>query len=279
MAGPAFLFDLDGTLIDSVYQHVLAWRDALVGDGIDLAVWRIHRRIGMSGGLFGEGACSARPASCGHRRRASGCSALARRGRTHEAARPGRPLPGASCWPTWTRWRIAWAIATSGENSRAPADARGARRPGHDAPLVTRDQVAHAKPDPDLFLAAAERLGVDDRRLRSSWATASGTCWPPAAHGPGRRPALRRLRPRTNWSGGRLSASTRTRPICSCTSTRSACARPARDAGRARAAERRWSRDVASLEPAGAEHEAHRRPADQEPRGGERCEGVIRLDA
>src|SRR6184192_1074684 len=50
--GPAFLFDLDGTLVDSVYQHVLAWRDALEGAGIELSVWRIHRRIGMSGGLF-----------------------------------------------------------------------------------------------------------------------------------------------------------------------------------------------------------------------------------
>src|ERR1700736_3906427 len=49
---PAFLFDLDGTLIDSVYQHVLAWREALERGGITLSVWRIHRRIGMSGGLF-----------------------------------------------------------------------------------------------------------------------------------------------------------------------------------------------------------------------------------
>ena len=49
---PSFLFDLDGTLIDSVYQHVIAWRHALSDLGIDLSVWRIHRRIGMSGGLF-----------------------------------------------------------------------------------------------------------------------------------------------------------------------------------------------------------------------------------
>jgi len=49
---PAFLFDLDGTLVDSVYQHVLAWREALERSGIELAVWRIHRRIGMSGGLL-----------------------------------------------------------------------------------------------------------------------------------------------------------------------------------------------------------------------------------
>src|SRR6266496_2487819 len=50
--GPALLFDLDGTLVDSVYQHVLAWREALEQAGIELSVWRIHRRIGMSGGLF-----------------------------------------------------------------------------------------------------------------------------------------------------------------------------------------------------------------------------------
>src|SRR5947208_8171871 len=49
---PAFLFDLDGTLVDSVYQHVLAWREALEKAGIELSIWRIHRRIGMSGGLF-----------------------------------------------------------------------------------------------------------------------------------------------------------------------------------------------------------------------------------
>ena len=49
---PSFLFDLDGTLVDSVYQHVLAWREALEHTGMELSVWRIHRRIGMSGGLF-----------------------------------------------------------------------------------------------------------------------------------------------------------------------------------------------------------------------------------
>lgn len=48
----AFLFDLDGTLIDSVYQHVLAWREALEKIGMGLPAWIIHRRIGMSGGLI-----------------------------------------------------------------------------------------------------------------------------------------------------------------------------------------------------------------------------------
>ena len=49
---PVFLFDLDGTLVDSVYQHVLAWKEALDSEGVELSVWRIHRKIGMSGGLF-----------------------------------------------------------------------------------------------------------------------------------------------------------------------------------------------------------------------------------
>ena len=49
---PVFLFDLDGTLVDSVYQHVLAWKEALDAEGIELSVWRIHSKIGMSGGLF-----------------------------------------------------------------------------------------------------------------------------------------------------------------------------------------------------------------------------------
>ena len=49
---PVFLFDLDGTLVDSVYEHVLAWKQALDAEGLALSVWRIHRKIGMSGGLF-----------------------------------------------------------------------------------------------------------------------------------------------------------------------------------------------------------------------------------
>src|SRR2546430_16766695 len=60
LMGPAFLFDLDGTLVDSVYQHVLAWREALEQAGIELAVWRIHRRIGMSGGQIGRASCRER---------------------------------------------------------------------------------------------------------------------------------------------------------------------------------------------------------------------------
>src|ERR1700756_5359239 len=49
---PALIFDLDGTLIDTVYAHVFAWQRALAEAGLPIEGWRIHRRIGMSGGLF-----------------------------------------------------------------------------------------------------------------------------------------------------------------------------------------------------------------------------------
>src|SRR5918996_3785451 len=49
---PALIFDLDGTLVDTVYAHVFAWQRALARSGLAIDGWRIHRRIGMSGGLF-----------------------------------------------------------------------------------------------------------------------------------------------------------------------------------------------------------------------------------
>ena len=157
-SGPAFLFDLDGTLVDSVYQHVLAWREALEKAGIELAVWRIHRRIGMSGGLL----IDALLREIGRRVTKAEAENLAR---LHEEAYARlrtqvRVLPGALDLLTFlSRAGVPWAIATSGyRDSAAPALA--ALGVGPDFPVVTRDQVAHAKPDPDLFLAASERLGV-----------------------------------------------------------------------------------------------------------------------
>src|SRR5258707_8982646 len=49
---PALIFDLDGTLVDTVYAHVFSWQRALADEGMDIPGWRVHRRIGMSGGLF-----------------------------------------------------------------------------------------------------------------------------------------------------------------------------------------------------------------------------------
>jgi HAD superfamily hydrolase (TIGR01509 family) len=159
MAMPALIFDLDGTLVDSVYQHVLAWHEALQRDGIELSVWRIHRRIGMSGGLFTR-------ALLRETGRDLDEALLARLQERHTEAykrRIGevRPLPGARRLLTHlTELGCRWAIATSGRIASAgPAIALLGVPEG--VPIVTRDLVPHAKPDPDLFLEAVRQLGVD----------------------------------------------------------------------------------------------------------------------
>ena len=158
---PAFLFDLDGTLIDSVYQHVVAWREALEQVGINLSVWKIHRRIGMSGGLFV--AALARELEG-----ALDDETLAQLPGLHsEAYRRQygsvRPLPGAAdLLATLSRNGVPWAIATSGAERSARPALDLLELPA-ETPLVTRDQVRYAKPDPDLFLTAAERIDVDIR--------------------------------------------------------------------------------------------------------------------
>jgi HAD superfamily hydrolase (TIGR01509 family) len=157
-SAPAFLFDLDGTLVDSVYQHVLAWREALERAGIALSVWRIHRRIGMSGGLLvnallrevGQPVASADS----ERLREYHAEAYAR------MVGQVRPLPGArELLEYLTGAGVPWSIATSGwrESAQPALDMLGV---GPDVPIVTRDLVRYAKPDPDLFVAAAEGLGV-----------------------------------------------------------------------------------------------------------------------
>jgi HAD superfamily hydrolase (TIGR01549 family) len=155
----AFLFDLDGTLVDSVYQHVLAWQEALQTEGIELSVWRIHRKIGMSGGLFTNMLLRETGADFDQER-------IERLQRLHAAAYERvsgriRPLPGArDLLDALTTARIPWAIATSGRmESAAPVLERLGVDPRRIA-VVTRDEVKYAKPDPDLFIAAAEKLGV-----------------------------------------------------------------------------------------------------------------------
>ena len=155
---PAFLFDLDGTLVDSVYQHVLAWREVLEKVGINLSVWRIHRRIGMSGGLFVNALLreTDRPVTADE---------IARLRELHVAAylsRIGqiRPLPGArELLARFAQQGVRWAIATSG-NVRTAQPMVDMLDVPKDTIVITRDDVERAKPDPDLFLAAAERLGV-----------------------------------------------------------------------------------------------------------------------
>ena len=155
----AFVFDLDGTLVDSVYQHVLAWREALEAEGIELAVWRIHRKIGMSGGLFTNMLLRETGMEFSVER-------IERLQRFHAAAynrisHQVRPLPGArELLAALTDAEVPWAIATSGRLETAGPVLATLGVALDRVPVITRDLVKYAKPDPDLFLAAAQRLGV-----------------------------------------------------------------------------------------------------------------------
>jgi HAD superfamily hydrolase (TIGR01509 family) len=154
----ALLFDLDGTLVDSVYQHVLAWREALERAGIELSVWRIHRRIGMSGGLLINALFRETGKDLSHEKTAQiqqfHAEAFAK------LASQVRPLPGArELLRHLTERNVPWAIATSGRRESA-APSLEMLGVDSNAAVITRDLVKHAKPDPDLFLAAADRIGV-----------------------------------------------------------------------------------------------------------------------
>jgi beta-phosphoglucomutase-like phosphatase (HAD superfamily) len=145
---PAFLFDLDGTLIDSVYQHVVAWREALERVGIALSVWKIHRRIGMSGGLFVTALLRELETSLDQ-------ETLAKLPALHADAYlqhfdSVRPLPGAAALlATLSENQIPWAIATSGGGSIRAALARAVGRfTGHPAHHPRSGPLRQAGPGP-----------------------------------------------------------------------------------------------------------------------------------
>jgi beta-phosphoglucomutase-like phosphatase (HAD superfamily) len=146
---PCLLFDLDGTLVDNVYQHVLAWHEALEELGLHLGVWRIHRRIGMSGGLLVQ----ALSREIGRRltpKQAEMLQVL------HTAAYEQyqeaiQPPPGAcELLSQLSGAKIPYAIATSGFPERAQS-ALARLGIGPEVPVITRREVQRAKPDPGLF--------------------------------------------------------------------------------------------------------------------------------
>lgn len=154
----AFLFDLDGTLVDSVYQHVLAWREGTQAAGIELPVWRIHRQIGMSGGLMLT-ALSRETGQLLSRKEAENIQLVHAESYAKQAPSL-RLLPGAQeLLDTLAAHRIPHAIATSGRRHSA-RHALALLKLHKQVPVVTRNDVRFAKPDPDLFLEAGRRLKV-----------------------------------------------------------------------------------------------------------------------
>jgi HAD superfamily hydrolase (TIGR01509 family) len=155
---PPMLFDLDGTLVDSAYQHVLAWHDTFMDFRLDISNWKIHRRIGMSGSFFlppllREIGHSANRATIKHLEK-SHAKYFTRKIKTV------RILPGAyELLRHLSKIGLPWTIATSGERAQTEKLVKGLRLP-KSLPVVTGDDVKNAKPAPDIFLLAAEKLDV-----------------------------------------------------------------------------------------------------------------------
>jgi HAD superfamily hydrolase (TIGR01509 family) len=154
----AMIFDLDGTLVDTVYAHVFAWQRAFAESGLAIDGWRIHRRIGMSGGLFARAAAR----ELGREIDAGQAEALQRRhGELFRQFLPERrPLPGAvELLEDLRASRVLFGIATSGRRPEIDQslDALGI---GRETVVIERRDVPRAKPEPDLFLACQEQLGV-----------------------------------------------------------------------------------------------------------------------
>jgi HAD superfamily hydrolase (TIGR01509 family) len=157
----ALIFDLDGTLVDTVYAHVFAWQRALAEAGIAIEGWRIHRRIGMSGGLFtravarelGRDLTSAEAEALQHRHGELFIQLLPER----------RPLTGAVGLIQFLYSnKILFGIATSGRQPEINASLE-VLSISAETVVVERGDVVRAKPEPDLFLACQQRLGVDVR--------------------------------------------------------------------------------------------------------------------
>jgi HAD superfamily hydrolase (TIGR01509 family) len=157
-SNPAILLDLDGTLIDSVYEHVLAWAAALRSVGIVVPNWKIHRRIGMNGKsmvpqLLREPEVNRRTVKVGPLEEKHDAA-------FSKAVRNIRLLPGARELLRHLRQSsIRWAIATTGDRKQTTRLLRDLKIPPHTV-VITGDDVIKAKPSPDVFVLAAKRLGV-----------------------------------------------------------------------------------------------------------------------
>lgn len=157
----AFLFDLDGTLVDSVYRHVQAWQEALRQSDLIVPAWRIHRRVGLSGSKLVRALLreSGREMSEAQIKQVEKLHGEAYERLVGDV----KPLPGArELLDELTRLQRPWAIVTSSKPEKAKPVLQTLGITSKDT-VVTREEVQRAKPEPDPFYVGAEQLGVKIR--------------------------------------------------------------------------------------------------------------------
>jgi HAD superfamily hydrolase (TIGR01509 family) len=156
---PAILFDLDGTLLDSNYEHVLAWRLAFRQEGLEVPNAFLHRCIGLRGKLLIEAAFK----ELGEKKCADRTKKQLEKlhGKYFDKTMSTiKPLPGAApLLKALSQRKVRWAIATGGDKQAVMKMVRPLPIP-HRTPVITADHVEKAKPEPDVFLVAARQLGV-----------------------------------------------------------------------------------------------------------------------
>jgi len=154
----ALIFDLDGTLIDSVYAHVLAWQKSFTAGGMLVPAWSIHHKIG----LVGLELALAIGRELGRSVSADEAEELDKRHGAimNELLPYPEPLPGAAALLHRLReMHVPWGIATSGDRSGVEKALRSLGL-SNNATVVCKSDVDHAKPEPDVFLACRERLNI-----------------------------------------------------------------------------------------------------------------------
>lgn len=154
----AVLFDLDGTLVDTVETRISSWEQALA----EVRLSADRDQLAPLIGLDGKRLASEIAALAGHPIDDARAEEIDRRsGEIYERLnRAPRPLPGLNRLVNELRRRgIRWAIATSSRKDqvRTSVDALALEA---EPTIVDASHVKHAKPEPDLLLLAAEQLGI-----------------------------------------------------------------------------------------------------------------------
>lgn len=160
----AVLFDLDGTLVDTVAKRISAWEQALAEVGLATGRDRLAPLIGLDGKRLAREIAALAGRSIDEAR----IEEIDRRsGEIHARLNhTPQPLPGvARLVGKLERRQIAWAIATSSRKEQVAGSVAALGLP-REPMIVDASHVEHAKPEPDLLLLAAKQLDVEP-----------GVCW------------------------------------------------------------------------------------------------------